>query len=127
MSPKSQEAKEILAKNGFSLMDSDAKGVDFLANKPIRVQNRTRLGVHKRNVGKDLHMCFPVSKDGCPTRWFLVPHDELVEIVDRNTNWRQYECLRDSRSWKEHREYTTGNPSEDLLCALSKYELSCPK
>ena len=45
MSRNSQEAKEILAKNGFWLEGCESQGVDFLACKPIKVQHRTRLGI----------------------------------------------------------------------------------
>ena len=73
------EAEAILEKSGFSPVSCDEQGIHFLARKPISVQHRTRLGVYKRNVGRDLHMCFPVNKDQDPPRWYLVPHDKLAK------------------------------------------------
>ena len=117
------EAEAILEKSGFNPVSCDEQGIHFLARKPISVQHRTRLGVYKRNVGRDLHMCFPVNKDQDPPRWYLVPHDKLMKIVNEQTKWRKYECLQDTRSWKERREYTIENPSRDLIKAIAKWGL----
>lgn len=119
-----EESRELLTESGFCLIESDEEMVDFLASKPIRVQLRTRLGVYARNVGKDLHMCFPVREVGCPTRWFMVPHDTLMKVVDENTDWRKYNCLEETQSWKVHGEYNIEKPSKALLNAISDFELT---
>ena len=117
MRPKSQEAKEILAKNGFSLVDCKKRGVDILACKigcpTIMVQCRTRLSLYKKNVAKEVYMCFPAKEE-----WYLIPHSNLVETVAERAN---YLC---TKSWQENDEYKIESPSEHLLKGLSKWKLS---
>ena len=114
---KSQEAKEILAKNGFSLVDCEERSVDFLACKsgcsPIMIQCRTRLSLYKRNVAKEVYMCFPAKE-----KWYLIPHCKLVETVAERAG---YLC---TESWKEKGTYNIEKPSDHLLKGICKWRLS---
>jgi hypothetical protein len=125
-SPKEKsmsEAEALLVKNGFRLESCDKQGVDFLACRPIMVQFRTRLGVYKKNVNQELYMCFPVKVVGGSPRWYLIPHDELLEIVDKRRVRPQYQNLQDTKSWRANGGYHIRKPSEYLLEALSKWRL----
>ena len=122
--PKSvREAKNLLVKIGYTFKDIGCAGVDFLAcpkdgSPPLKVHCASRVSVYRyrESVGI-VHMCFPVEKDGHPTRWYLIPHDKLLEVAVEQSDWL------DTRSWKVEGYYNSGNPSECLLDAISNYEI----
>lgn len=82
-----QKVAAVLADYGFNCVKlvDDWEGADFLAlrkdsDEMLKVQLKSRLTIDKKYCGKDLWIAFPVKK--C---WYMVPHDELVEIVGRCT------------------------------------------
>ena len=129
MNPTSQEAdsvreaKRVLTNIGYTFEDIGCAGIDFLACSkdgipPLQVQCAPRVSIYRyrESVGQ-VHMCFPVKKEGHPTRWYLIPHDKLLEVVRDQTTWL------DTRSWKVEGNYHSRNPSKCLLEGISKYEL----
>lgn len=77
------KAASKLAEYGFNCirLSDDWEGADFLAyhkdgDSTLKVQLKGRTAIYKKYEGKDLHMCFRIDDV-----WYLVPHDDLVEIV----------------------------------------------
>jgi hypothetical protein len=89
----------------------DANGADVLAYNPatlktIPIQIKSRLGTHPKYVGKDLYIAFPAWEGTNRQRWFLLPHDTLVELQGPQNLGR-----------------THGHPSRDMLAKLAPYSL----
>ena len=49
--------------------------------------------------------------------WYLVPHDELVDLVGQTTNWLN------TTSWQKHGGYSSASPSPALLGELRPFAL----
>ena len=80
----------------------------------ISVRCPGRVEIRKERIHLDLHVAFP-DQDGT---WYLVPHDELVNIAERNTPWLS------SDSWRINGAYSSPNPSRQLRAALRSYALN---
>jgi hypothetical protein len=109
-----QKLAGLLADYGFNCihLSDDWLGADFLAYhkdgvETLRVQLKARLSIHKKYVGKNLHIAFPLGGV-----WYLVEHDVLVQLVGKTTPW-----LR-SKSWATGGDYTSAAPSKALMAAL---------
>ena len=114
-----QKVAAKLADYGFNCikLDDDWQGADFLAyhkdgDQTLKVQLKARLSIYRKYVSKDLYICFPHGND-----WYLIPHDNLVDIVETLTGW-----LR-TKSWREYGGYSTATPSGKLLQRLSEFKL----
>ncbi len=114
-----QKAAAKLADYGFNCikLDDDWHGADFLAyhkdgDQTLKVQLKSRLGIYKKYVGKDLYICFRHGDD-----WYLIDHDTLVNILSGLTGW-----LR-TRSWRVNGGYSSANPSRQILQGLSEFRL----
>ena len=59
-------------------------------------------------------MAFP-DQDGV---WYLIEHDELVNLVEANTPWLE------SDSWRLNGGYSSAKPSRQLRAALRKFALN---
>lgn len=112
-----QKSAAVLADYGFNCIkvNDDWQGADFLAyhkdgNQTLRVQLKGRVTIDKKYLGRDLYMNFPVRGT-----WYLVPHDELVELVERSTNWLN------TKSWNKNRRYSSAHPSSKLLDELRPF------
>ena len=112
-----QKVAALLADYGFNCikLDDDWQGADFLAyhkdgTTTLKVQLKSRVGIHKKYQGKDLYLAFPTGG-----RWHLLPHDTLVQIAKETTNWLQ------TRSWLAEGEYNAGEPPQQMLSRLSQY------
>lgn len=116
-----QKVAAVLADYGFNCikLTDDWQGADFLAyhkdgDQTLKVQLKGRVSIYKKYQRKDLHMCFPVGE-----RWFLIPHDELVQVAGDTTPWL------DSDSWRNG-GYSSRSPSRALLERLAPYCLNQP-
>ena len=111
-------AKAKLIEHGFDILyleqDSRLMADHEEADKIIEVQLKTRIGVYKEYIGRGLHLCFPINKDGEEV-WYLIPHDKLVEIVGQLTPWL------DSSSWEDRGIYHSPNPSRRLIGGIAHY------
>ena len=117
-----QQVASLLAEYGFNCikLDDDWQSADFLAyhkdgDKTLKVQLKPRVSISKKYVGKDLYMAFPIRRRSQPQprpRWYLVPHDELVDIAGETTNWLE------SKSWTEQGGYSSDGPSRAMLKRL---------
>ena len=112
---KRKKAVAKLAEYGFDCVQR--QGTEFLAyhediDQPLTVHIKPRIGIHRKYVGKDVYVCFPVHE-----RWYLMPHDKLVEVVSERTGWL------DTRSWNEGGIYHNANPSRYLLEGISEFAL----
>lgn len=112
-----QKVSAVLADYGFNCIKlaDDWNGADFLAYhadgvQTLRVQLKGRITIKKSYSGKDLFMCFPIG-----SKWCVVPHDALVELVGRWTPWIE------SSPWLEKGEYHAAQPSKQLAAALSDF------
>lgn len=115
-----QLLSKILGSYGYlcTRLTADWSDADFIAQhyktgKVYKIQQKTRLTIAQRYIKKDLYLAFPY-KD----RWFIVPHDKLLEIVAENNNY-----LR-TKTWQQTGEYSIDGPSEKLINQLSDYEWS---
>ena len=66
--------------------EADVGGVDFLLASPYgmtyKCQLKSRAFVHWNKYGdKGLHMVFPGKGDAGAREWYLVPHDELFQLL----------------------------------------------
>ena len=130
INPKSLNPKQIeiynfqkvagyLADFGFNCikLSDDWQGADFLAyhkdgEQTLKVQLKGRVTIDQKYMGKGLWMTFPI--DG---RYYLVPHDELVEIAGETTNWLN------TYAWSIGR-YHSGRPSATMKQALESHAIS---
>jgi hypothetical protein len=103
-----------LADFGFNCIKlaDDWQGADFLAyhkdgKETLLVQLKSRITIDKKYLNKGLYMAFPVHGN-----WYLILHDELVEKVDRNTNWLN------AKSWVNKGLYHSKSPNNGLLNSL---------
>ena len=117
-----QKVAAILADYGFNCikLDDDWQGADFLAyhkdgNQTLKVQLKGRLSIYRKYKCKDIWMCFPVGKVSI-RRWYLIPHDTLIEIVGMVTPWLK------SESW-EIGGYSSAKPSRKLLNEIAYFEI----
>ena len=114
------DAAEVLIAAGYicSPPPTHLKAVDLVArlsdgDKALHVRCPGRLDIRKKQLGSEISIAFP-DQGGA---WYLVPHDELVEIAGRHTHWL------DSPSWREHGWYSSANPSRWLREALQRFAL----
>ena len=110
----------VLAEYGFNSirLSDDWEGADFLAyhkdgNNTLKVQLKGRTAIYKKYKGKDLHMCFRIDD-----LWYLVPHDDLVEIVKTTSP----SALKSS-SWAKGSYSWWPRPSKAIREKLSDYAL----
>lgn len=115
-----QKLAGILADYGFNCIKlaDDWLGADFLAyhkdgKETLRVQLKARLTIDKKYLEKDLYMAFPYKE-----YWYLIGHDELVKIVDANSNWLK------TNSWLDKGLYHSASPSKQLLDAIDFAKIS---
>ena len=114
-----QKAAAKLADYGYNCikLSDDWQGADFLAyhkdgTQTLKVQLKSRLGIYKKYMGKDVYVCFPYEGN-----WYLIPHDELVDIIGNATPWL------DSKSWRTYSGYSNARPSQRLLERLVEFKL----
>ena len=112
-----QKSAALLADYGYNCikLSDDWHGADFLAhhfdgNTTLKVQLKARLTIDRKYIGQDLWMNFPSAG-----KWYLVPHDKLVESIGETTNWLNTE------SWQENGAYSSANPSPRLLQQLQPF------
>ncbi len=112
-----------LAEYGFNCMklSDDWQGADFPAyhkdgSTTLKVQLKSRAMISRKYRGKDIWICFP-DRNANDRRWYLVPHDELIEIVGEHTP------LLESDSCVEGGQYSSSRPSLRLLEALAPFEI----
>ena len=84
------------------------------SSSAISIRCPGRLEIRKARMNRDIHVVFP-DQDGV---WYLVPHDELVTVADRNTPWLS------SPSWRVNGWYSSANPSRRLRAALRPFALN---
>lgn len=114
-----QKVAALLADYGFNCIKlaDDWGGADFLAYHKdgldtLKVQLKGRITINRKYVGKDIHMAFPA--DGS---WYLVPHDALMDLVGRTTNWLN------TPSWLVEGHYSAARPGDVLGASLAPYRL----
>ena len=115
-----QKSAAILADYGFNCikLTDDWLGADFLACHKdgvdiIKVQLKGRVTIDRKYIDHNLYMNFPAAGN-----WYLVPHDELVEIVGETTNWLH------TPSWTVGGKYHNANPPKKLLARLRPFALT---
>ena len=113
-------AERKLADHGYKLQRLDERG-RFLARfshaeRIIEVQVKTRIGIYRKYEGENIHLCFPINKHG-DERWYLIPHDKLIEIVRELTPWT------DTYSWEVRGIYHSANPSRRVIDEIAEFEI----
>ena len=114
-----QKVAALLADYGFNCIKlaDDWQGADFLAYhkdgaSTLKVQLKSRATISKKYQGKNLYLAFPTAG-----RWYLVPHDELVNIAAGTTSWLG------SGSWTDRGLYSSAYPSRRMLERLAQHAL----
>lgn len=114
-----QKVAAILADYGFNCikLSDDWQGADFLAYHKdgahtLRVQLKSRLGINRKYLGKNLCIAFPLKGN-----WYLLEYDELIAKIRQVTNWLNTD------SWIKNDSYTTPAPSAALLKILEENKL----
>ncbi len=114
-----QKVASLLADYGFNCikLDDDWQGADFLAyhkdgSTTLKVQLKGRLTICRKYQDKDLYLAFRANG-----RWYLLPHDDLVQIARETTPWLQ------SQSWIGDGQYSSDKPSKLMLERLSSHAL----
>ncbi len=113
-----------LAEYGFECIKlaDDWNGADFLAlhfehKNTLKVQLKgRRVDVGQKYIGQDIYMAFPIRKNGSCS-WYLVPHDELLDIVEKKVSFK-----KGTIPWSSGR-YSIPKPSNKVLDALEEYKL----
>lgn len=108
-----------LADYGFNCIKlaDDWQGADFLAyhkdgKNTLKVQLKSRLTIAKKYEEKDLYIAFPIAD-----AWHIIEHDRLVKLVRKHTTWLT------SESWQKGGGYSSQNPNQELIDALSEWRL----
>lgn len=121
-----QKIAAVLADYGFYCirLADDWRKEDFLAthidNKTVlNIQLKGRLTINKKYQDSKIIMAFPVSEKefSDKRKWFLIEHDELVNLVGKNTN------ALNTKSWREGGEYSFPSPSKKLMDTIAPYAL----
>lgn len=113
-----QKISAVLADYGFVTMrlSDDWQGADFIAlhidGGVLRVHLKSRLSLAKRYCGKDIWIAF-----GNGDEWFLYPHDELLDIILRETT------IATTESWSQRGGYSFAGLSKDLRKLLDPYRI----
>ena len=81
--------------------------------EPHKVKHLTYVAIDRRWLYEGWHLDISVSG-----MRYLIPHDELVEIVRNTANWLN------TRSWLEGGRYSTTRPSRVLIARLQKYAIT---
>ena len=55
--------------------------------------------------GRNIHVPFPARSGKHPRAWFLIPHEEMVELATTHANWTNTD------SWQKGRYSTNSAPS----------------
>ena len=114
-----QKVSALFADYGFTTMrlSDDWQGADFIAQHIdgdtfLKVQLKGRLTLDKKYLGKRLFICFPYEG-----RWYLYPHDELLEHLLATSN------IGNTESWSVHGLYSMKIISQPVLRHLTDYLL----
>ncbi len=114
-----QKVSAILADYGFMTirLSDDWQGADFIAQHVdgqqfLKVQLKGRCHVASKYVGKNLYLTF--SDQG---RWYLVPHDHLLDWLLQNTG------IQNTESWKKQAQYSFPNLSLSVRDFLEPFLL----
>ena len=78
---------------------------------------REEMAIARKYMGKGLLLAFPYRTDAATRSWYVVPHDELVEIA------REQTTALSSHDWKQRGAYSWPRPSQALLRALQPYRV----
>ena len=119
--PNVSRAVNALVAAGYTCFpaNNEWRGVDLTARRntgePVMlVRCPGRADIRSQLIGRNVNVAFP-DQDGI---WYLVPHDTLLEEVERHTPWLN------SDSWQVHGGYSSGNPSRRLRAAIRQFALS---
>lgn len=113
-----QKISGLLADYGFVTMrlSDDWNGADFIANhidgKFMRVQLKSRWGIHRKYEKKGLWIAFPSDND-----WYLIEHDELVRLSGEKSS------ILLSASWQQAGSYSNVTIPSGLRDCLAPYRL----
>lgn len=121
-----QKVSGKLVEYGFATnwLNVDFKSADFVAVhfdgvQILKVQLKSRITISKKYIGKDIYICFPFKEEGSfdDTRFYLIPHEKLVEQIGQCTTWLK------SNSWIKKGAYSASKPSKKLEGLLKDYIL----
>lgn len=112
-----QKVSSRLADYGFNCIKlaDDWQGADFLAYhkdgiETLKVQLKSRVFVDDKYARKNIYMAFPIDNS-----WCLIEHDELLDLVSKNTVWLQ------SQAWAKTKAYSSGSINKRLKLALQNH------
>ena len=116
-----QKLSAVLADFGFATLrlSDDWSYADFLAQHIdsgtiLRIQLKGRLLFDKKYVEKELIIAFPHGDD-----WYLCAHDEVLEIVLKQTD-----TMTGTKSWDERGQYSFPSLGTKLTELLAPYRIT---
>ena len=118
--PNVSEAVSALSEAGYicSPPPTYLRGVDLVVRSDdgtpdMHVRCPGRLDIRREQFGNEVRIAFR-DQDGI---WYLIPHDELVNIAGQYTPWLN------SSSWQDSGWYSSSNPSRRLRAAIRPFAL----
>jgi hypothetical protein len=117
------EATALLIRSDYRVYrpEADAYGEDLVVRTPKKelraVQLKGRLAVDPKYRGKEIWMLFPecTYRSGKRRRWFLIPHDELFDWIEKRSGKTPY--------FKKHQSWSIGTLGKAHFEFLAKYEI----
>lgn len=114
-----QKLSALLADYGFVTMrlSDDWSGADLIAQHIngdtfLKIQLKSRLTFAEKYIGKNLYIAFRRGKD-----WYLYPHDELLERVDKLVKFRT------THTWTNDGLQSFAKLSRPLFQILNPYQI----
>jgi hypothetical protein len=114
-----QKVSALLVDYGFATnwLNVDFESADFIAVHfngidILKIQLKGRVTIDKKYLNKNIYITFPFNGE-----YYLVPHDVLIEITSRTTNWLE------SSSWIDNGGYSSQSPNNEMKKALDLYKL----
>ena len=117
----SHKISAALANYGYNIIrltdywhGADAIAVHIDGKTFLKVQIKGRFTLNEKYKGKDIWIAFVHRKDDNPEEIYVFPHDDLLK--------KKLPQIRETQSWKKHKNYSWGYLSKENKLLLSEYK-----